>query len=380
MPIPPGSVPFNRSAPVGRELEYVAAAIGSGELASGHEYSKRCERLLSDLFSVPMALMTASCTAALEICAHLVEIRPGDEVIVPAFSFVSTANAFALRGAKIVFCDIRSDTLNLDEAKLEPLVNERTKAVVPVHYAGVACEMETISAIAKQRNVIVIEDNAHGLFGTYHGRPLGTLGELSTLSFHETKNLTCGEGGALLVNQPRFARRAAVIRDKGTDRASFERGEVEHYSWVDLGSSYGLGELPAAFLAGQLEERASIQGRRERIWRRYDKELAGWCERMGVGRPHLPDGCEPAWHIYYLLLRSTEQRRRLIAHLMQHQILAVSHYQPLHLSEMGRRAGGTVGQCPVTESISARILRLPFFTTIRDEEQQRVLSAILEFE
>ena len=284
-----GGIPFNRSSLQGKELEYIADTIRIGQVAGDQTYSRKCQDLLRQLLGAPAALVTTSCTHALEMAALLLDIGPGDEVIVPSFTFVSTANAFAGRGARPVFCDIREDTLNLDERQIERAVTPRTKAIVPVHYAGVGCEMDAILAIAGRHGLAVVEDNAHGLFGRYRGRMLGTFGAFATLSFHETKNITCGEGGALVVNDGRAIGRAEIIREKGTDRARFFRGQVDKYSWVDVGSSYTMSDVLAAFLFGQLEQWQSIQARRSVIWRRYHEALASWAERSGVGRPVVPD-------------------------------------------------------------------------------------------
>ncbi len=297
----------------------------------------------------------------------------------PSFTFVSTANAFVLRGAKPVFSDIRPDTLNLDEKNLPSLVTRKTRAIVPVHYAGVACEMDAILQIARKKNLAVIEDNAHGLFGKYRGRFLGTFGCFSTQSFHETKNITCGEGGALLINEERYIDRAEIIREKGTNRSRFFRGEVDKYSWVDIGSSYLPSDLLAAFLLAQLEERKHIQVARQRIWRTYYDGLKEWAERQGVGLPFVPLHCDQAYHMFYLLLPSPEDRQALIDHLRSRGILAVFHYLPLHLSEYGRRWGGKPGDFPVTEDVSDRLLRLPFFFSLSEAEQAQVIEAICNF-
>lgn len=342
-------------------------------------FSRRCETLIEESLGGGRALVTTSCTHALEMAALLLDLKPGDEVILPSFTFVSTANAFALRGARPVFADIRPDTLNLDESRLEELVTPRTRAVVPVHYAGVACEMDPILALAERRGFAVVEDNAHGLFGRYRGRWLGTLGALATLSFHETKNITCGEGGALLVNDPGLLGRAEIIRQKGTNRARFFRGEVDKYSWVDVGSSYVMSDVLAAFLYGQLEVWSEIQGRRRVLWERYREALSSWADRAGARLPVVPPHCEQAWHMFYMLLPSESARGALIAHLKERNILAVFHYQPLHTSEEGIRQGGRAGACPVTEDVSERILRLPFFTSMSEAEQARVIDAVLAF-
>jgi dTDP-4-amino-4,6-dideoxygalactose transaminase len=372
-------IPFNRASVVGRELEFVAAAARSGALAGDHGFTHRCHELLESVLGTRRALLTTSCTHALEMAALLLDLGPGDEVIVPSFTFVSTANAFALRGARIVFVDVRPDTLNLDETRLEAKVSSRTKAIVPVHYAGVACEMDAILEVAGRHRLAVVEDNAHGLFGKYRGRWLGTLGALGTQSFHETKNFTAGEGGALLINDERLADRAEVVREKGTDRSRFFRGEVDRYGWVDLGSSYLPSDMLAAFLWGQLCERDSIQARRQRIWRRYDAELAAWAEASGAGRPTVPEHCEQTWHCYYLVLPTRAARAALTRRLRERGIQAVSHYLPLHLSPMGRRFGGREGDCPVTESVSERLLRLPLFYELSDQDQGEVIDAITGF-
>jgi dTDP-4-amino-4,6-dideoxygalactose transaminase len=350
-----------------------------GQIAGDRTYSKKCHALLERTLGIPKALVTTSCTHALEICSLLLEVRADDEVIVPAFAFVSTANAFALRGARIVFGDVRPDTLNLDENRLEALITPRTKAVVVIHYAGVSCEMDSIGAIARRHGVKIIEDNAHGLFGKYRGRWLGTFGELAVQSFHETKNITCGEGGALLINDTGYIERAEIVREKGTDRSMFFRGQVAKYTWVDLGSSYVMSDVLAAFLFAQLEVWPSIQARRRQIWERYALELSDWSKTNNVRLPIVPEHCEQAYHMFYMLLPSLEARQALIAHLAARRILAVFHYLPLHLSKFGLRYGGKSGDQPVTEDISGRLLRLPFFCALTGEDQARVIEAVREF-
>lgn len=372
-------IPFNRAALCGTEERYLLDAVARGHISGDGEYTKRCGRLLEEALGVSRCLLTTSCTHALEMTALLLDLQPGDEVILPSFTFVSTANAYVLRGARPVFADVRPDTLNLDEGRLEALITPRTRAIVVVHYAGVACEMNTILAVAKRHGVQVVEDNAHGLFGAYRGRPLGSLGALATLSFHETKNITCGEGGALLINDKRYADRAEIIREKGTNRSRFFRGQVDKYSWVDVGSSYLPSELLAAFLFAQLEAREAIQGNRRRIWEGYREHLGAWAEANGVRLPVVPPECQQAYHMFYLLLPSLEARTRFIEHLKRSGILAVFHYLPLHLSDMGRRFGGKPGDCPVTEDASDRLVRLPFFHALTAEEQQDVIAAVLEF-
>ena len=354
-------------------------AVASGHLSGDGEFTRACHALLEQSLGVPAALLTTSCTHALEMAALLLRIAPGDEVILPSFTFVSTANAFVLRGARPVFADIRPDTLNLDESRLEGLMTPRTRAVVVMHYAGVGCEMDSILAAAKERGVAVVEDNAHGLYGKYRGKFLGTFGALATQSFHETKNFMCGEGGALLINDPSHIERAEVLREKGTHRTRFFRGEVNKYTWVDIGSSYLPSELNAAFLLAQLEERDAIQARRRRIWERYAEGLADWAGDRGVRLPAVPAGLEHPFHMFYLILPSREARQGLIAHLKERGILAVFHYLPLHLSGMGRTFGGAPGDCPVTEDLSDRLLRLPFFNDLTEEEQARVIGAVRDF-
>ena len=372
-------IPFNQPCFVGNEQRYMAQAIANGHISGDGAYTKQCHAFFEQTLGVTRALLTTSCTHALEMAALLLDIQPGDEVIVPAFTFVSTVNAFVLRGARPVFVDIRPDTLNMDERLLEQAITPRTRAITPVHYAGVACEMDAIMALAERYNLAVVEDNAHGLFATYHGRYLGTFGSLATQSFHETKNFTCGEGGALLINDLRYVEQAEIIREKGTNRSRFFRGQVDKYSWVDLGSSYLPSDLLAAFLYAQLEARQQIQASRERIWRCYQAELADWAATSGVTLPYVPDHCTQPYHMFYLLMPSLEKRQALIAHLKDHGILSVFHYLPLHLSEMGRRFGGQPGDCPVTEDVSDRLVRLPFYNALSEADQARVIAAIKDF-
>ena len=373
-------IPFNKASFVGNELAYIQQAVGNGLISGDGTFTKRVHQLLEETLGVPKALLTTSCTHALEMAALLLDIQPGDEVIVPSFTFVSSINAFVLRGAKPVFADVRPDTLNLDETKLEALITPQTKAIVLVHYAGVACEMDAIMAIADKHGVPVVEDNAHALFATYKGRYLGTFGVMATQSFHETKNFTSGEGGALLVNDTNLLERAEIIREKGTNRSRFFRGLIDKYTWVDVGSSYLPSDMLAGFLYAQLEQRDAIQSRREQIWQRYDRELAAWSEEHEVQRPSVPVYAEQAYHMYYILLPSLDTRERLRAYLKQRGILAVFHYLPLHLSDMGREFGGREGDCPVTEDISDRLLRLPFFYSLTDDEQAEVIRALQDFD
>lgn len=373
------SIPFNRVGLTGNEYKYIAEAIANGHASGDGPFTRRCHELLEAELQVPRALLTTSCTHALEMAALLLKIAPGDEVILPSFTFVSTANAFVLRGAKIVFSDIRKDTMNMDELQLESLITERTKAIVPVHYAGVACDMDAICDVANRHGVHVVEDNAHGLFGRYKGKYTGTFGCLGTQSFHETKNITCGEGGALLVNDPQLIERAMILREKGTNRDQFFRGQVDKYSWVDVGSSYLPSDLLAAFLLAQLESRQHILGRRKRIWEYYHTHLRSWANSAGVCLPVVPPECEQPYHMFYMVLPSPEYRQALIAHLKAQGILSVFHYVPLHLSEMGRKYAAIEPQCFVTEDVSARLLRLPFYNDLTETDQSRIISAVTSF-
>jgi dTDP-4-amino-4,6-dideoxygalactose transaminase len=373
------SIPFNRPCLMGNEQVYILQAIANGHAAGDGAFTKQCHAFLEQQLGVPKALLTTSCTHALEMAALLLDLRPGDEVIFPSFTFVSTVNAFVLRGVRPIFADIRPDTLNLDEQQLERLITPRTRAIVPVHYAGVGCEMDAIMDIAARYDLTVVEDNAHGLFGKYRGRYLGTFGALATQSFHETKNFTCGEGGALLINDTQYAERAEIIREKGTNRSRFFRGQVDKYTWVDVGSSYLPSDILAAFLYAQFEAHERIQSIRRRIWQTYATELRDWAAQNGVQMPHVPDHCEQAYHMFYLLMPSLEVRQAFIAHLKAQGILAVFHYLPLHLSDMGRKFGGQVGDCPVTERISDQLVRLPFFNDLSEAMQGRVVEAIRTF-
>lgn len=373
-------IPFNRPGTVGDELAYVRDSIERGHISGDGTYSRKCEALLSDILGGgARVLLTTSGTHALEMAALLLDPGPDDEVIIPSFTFPSTANAFVLRGARPVFVDIHPDTLNLDERLLPSAITSRTRAIVPMHYAGVGCEMDSILSVAASSGIAVIEDNAHGLFGHYRGRALGTFGAMSALSFHETKNVSCGEGGALVMNDPALVARAEILREKGTDRSRFFRGEVDRYSWLDLGSSYVLSDMLAAFLFGQLERREQVQSSRERVWRRYRSELEEWSARRGVTLPTLPSDRASSWHLFHLLMPSADERQAMISHLRSRGIQGIFHYQPLHLSAMGKRFGGKKGDCPVAESASERVLRLPLFASLSDAEATRIIEAICSF-
>jgi dTDP-4-amino-4,6-dideoxygalactose transaminase len=369
-------IPFNRPAPAGRERQYLDAVIESAHWSGDGVFTRRASAWLESHVGVPCALLTTSCTHALEMAALLLDLKSGDDVIMPSFTFVSTANAVVLRGARPVFVDIRPDTLNIDERAIESAVTARTRAIVVVHYAGVACAMEEILACAARHGLSVIEDNAHGLFGRHRGRALGSIGRVATLSFHETKNVSCGEGGALLLTDSTLIDRAEILREKGTNRSRFFRGQVDKYTWVDEGSSYLLAEPLAAVLLAQLEASETTQARRLAIWNRYAQELQEWATRYLVRLPIVPADCEHPAHMFYLLLPSERDRRSLIEHLKVRDILAVFHYLPLHLSPMGRRRGHAPMPLPVTEAVSDRLLRLPLFAGLTDAEVTDVIEAV----
>ncbi len=372
-------IPFNKPCLAGNELEYMVQAVKAQHISGDGSFTRRCNTWLEQELGVTKALLTTSCTHALEMAAFLLNIQPGDEVIVPSFTFVSTVNAFVIRGARPVFCDIRPDTLNIDETLLERLITPHTRAILVVHYAGVGCEMDAILEIARRHDLVVVEDNAHGLFAKYKARYLGTFGALATQSFHETKNINCGEGGALLINNPEYCDRAEILREKGTNRSRFFRGQVDKYTWVDLGSSYLPSDILAAYLYAQFEQAAEIQGKRRQIWDAYFTGLQDWAEEYSIGLPYIPDHCEQPYHMFYILLPTLEYRQALINYLKSAGIQAVFHYLPLHTSEMGVRFGGKLGDCPVTEQLSDRLLRLPFYNDLGENEQARVLEVIQGF-
>src|SRR6266566_1561893 len=369
-------IPFNKPSFEGREHEYLEAAIASGQISGDGSFTKRCHEFLESELGVGKALLTTSCTHALEMMAILLDIKEGDEVILPSFTFVSTVNAFVLRGAKPVFVDVRPDTLNFDERQFDELITERTRAAVPVHYAGVGCEMDVILSVAESSGVAVVEDNAHGLFGTYRGRQLGTFGSMAAQSFHETKNFTCGEGGALLINDERLVERAEIVREKGTNRSRFFRGLVDKYTWTDIGSSYLPSDLLAAVLLAQFEAKKAIQEKRQRVWERYRGALVAWAGQNGVTLPVVPADRQHPFHMFYVLMPSLAARQRLMDRLRGKGILSVFHYLPLHISEMVRRFGGRPGQCPVTEDVSDRLLRLPFYNSLSEPDQDLVIETV----
>lgn len=370
------NIPFNKPFMTGKELWYIAQAHANGHLAGDGSFTKKCNAWLEARTGAQKALLTHSCTAALEMAAILADIQPGDEVIMPSYTFVSTANAFVLRGAVPVFVDIRPDTLNIDENLIEAAITERTRAIVPVHYAGVSCEMDTIMDIARRHGLLVIEDAAQGVMATYKGRPLGSIGHMSALSFHETKNIISGEGGALLVNDPRLSERAEIIREKGTNRSQFFRGQVDKYTWVDLGSSFLPGELIAAFLWAQMEEADAITGRRLAIWHTYHQGFAD-LERNGLARrPVIPASCGHNAHMYYLLLANVDSRTRFIERLKQEGIHCVFHYVPLHSAPEGRKVGRVHGDLAHTVALSGRLVRLPLWLGL-EEHQPEVIHKVL---
>jgi dTDP-4-amino-4,6-dideoxygalactose transaminase len=369
-------IPFNRPSLVGSELEYVREAVTNGHISGNGPFARRCARWLEEQSGVRRALMTHSATGALELAAILASLEPGDEVIMPSFTFVSTANAVALRGAVPVFVEVREDTLNLDETLVEEAITPRTRAIMPVHYAGIACEMDTLVEIALRHELLVIEDAAQALFSTYKGRPLGGIGDVAALSFHETKNVTCGEGGALLVRDEHLVERAEIVHEKGTDRSRFFRGQVDKYSWVDLGSSFLLSDLNAAFLWGQLEDGEAITESRLRIWDRYHASFADLEDAGAVRRPIVPSECRHNAHLYYLLLPSLQERAAFIQRLAESGVNAVFHYVALHESAAGMRYGRPHGDLTHTTTLSERLVRLPLWTAMTDGEIERVISAV----
>src|SRR6516165_1200432 len=372
-------IPFNKPCIVGPELTYVSQAIANGHASGNGPFSKRAQKLMEERFGARRTLLTTSCTAALEMAALLYGLGPGDEVILPSYTFVSTANAVALRGATPVFVDIRRDTLNIDERLIEAAITPRTRAIFPVHYAGVGCEMDEIMAIALRHNLLVVEDAAQGVFAKYNHQWLGTIGHMGCYSFHETKNFSCGEGCALTINDPALEKRAEILREKGTNRSQFMRGQADKYTWVDVGSSYLPSDMLAAFLLGQIENMEKITRRRGEIFDRYVAILAPLVERGLIEIPTLPPHCSPNYHMFYVLTADVEERTALIAHLGAAGILAVFHYVPLHSSPFARSLGVSQTCLPRTEELSARLLRLPMYFDITDQEVEEVASLVLDF-
>jgi len=370
-------IPFNKPHLTGKELHYIADAHERGQLAGDGFYTKRCSEWLEQATGAKKVLLTHSCTAALEMAAILADIKPGDEVIMPSYTFVSTANAFVLRGGVPVFADIRADTLNIDEIQIEAAITPRTRAIVPVHYAGVACEMDTIMEIAKRHNLLVIEDAAQGVMASYKDRALGSIGHLGAYSFHETKNVISGEGGALLVNDPSLVARAEIIREKGTNRSQFFRGQVDKYTWVDVGSSYLPGEIIAAFLWAQLEEADKITARRLDMWNRYHNSFYRLEAEGRVRRPVVPAGCKQNAHMYYLLLKDLAARTAFIDAMKKYGINCVFHYVPLHNSPASSKYGRPFRDLSVTKNLADRLVRLPLWTGL-EQQQSRIIEAVAE--
>lgn len=370
---------FNRPDITSDDRSFLADAITGGHSSGNGVFTQRTEKMLEATLGVRRALLTTSCTHALEMSALLSKLQPGDEVIVPSYTFVSTASAFAMFGAKPVFVDSRHDTLNIDAALVEQAITSKTRAVCVVHYGGVACEMDALTKLVTKHGLTLIEDNAHGLFAKYKGKYLGSFGAMATQSFHETKNITCGEGGALLINDASLVERAETLREKGTNRSKFLRGQVDKYTWVDIGSSWVLSDLLAAILWGQMQRAEEINSRRVEIWNRYHTNLSSWATQHGVQIPVIPDGCEHVGHVYHLRFATGDQRTRFIDHMKQRRISCVFHYQPLHASPVGQHFGGRVGQCPIAEQAGECLVRLPLYNTLTSSDQQRVIDAVCEF-
>jgi len=362
------------------DCAHLTEALRLGKSSGNGEFTRRVEQLLQHSLRSSRVLLTTSCTHALEMSALLSHLKPGDEVIVPSFTFVSTASAFAMFGAKPVFVDSSESTLNIEPRLIEQAITLKTRAICVVHYGGVACKMEPILKLAEKHGLLVIEDNAHGLFAKYKGRYLGTFGVMATQSFHETKNITCGEGGALVVNDGSLVDRAEILREKGTNRTKFLRGQVDKYTWVDIGSSWVLSDLLAAILWGQLQRVEEINTRRVMIWNRYYAQLAGWAHQHGVQLPVVPEGCEHVGHVYHMRFKTTEQRIRFIDHMKARHISCVFHYQPLHASPIGQQFGGRVGQCPVSEHAGNCLVRLPLYNTLSESDQSYVIESTASFQ
>lgn len=372
-------VPFNKPYITGKEIEYMQESLNSGNIVGNCAFTKKCESLMEQAFNAKKVLLTGSCTDALEMASLLADLSTDDEVIVPSFTFVSTANAFILRGAKPVFVDIREDTLNIDETKIEESITDKTKAIFPVHYAGISCEMDMINDIAKRHNLFVIEDAAQGVYATYKGKYLGAIGHLGTYSFHATKNYVCGEGGALVINDDKFIERAEILREKGTNRSKFLRGEIDKYTWVDVGSSFLLSDVSAAFLYAQLEKLDEINQKRKAIFDFYYENLKELENDGKMRLPIIPEGCQTNYHLFYMLLPSMEKRNQLMDQLKSEGISATFHYVPLHSSPMGAKFGYKEDDMPITEGISKRLLRLPFYADLGLEEQGFVVSMVKKF-
>ncbi|MBY0124242.1 dTDP-4-amino-4,6-dideoxygalactose transaminase [Bacillus sp. S/N-304-OC-R1] len=372
-------IPFNIPLKVENQIKYINMAIDNDKISGNGDFTKRCERWIETRFNTKKSLLTTSCTHSLEMAAILLNIQDGDEVIMPSYTFVSTANAFVLRGAKIVFVDIRKDTMNIDETKIEKAITNRTKVIVPVHYAGVSCEMDTIMKLADQYNLWVVEDAAQGMMSTYKNKALGTIGHLGTYSFHETKNYSCGEGGSLLINDDRFLRRAEIIREKGTDRSSFFRGEVAKYSWVDVGSSYELSELNAACLLAHLEQADLVNEKRRSIWSLYYSELQNLQDEGLIELPIIPLECQHNAHIFYIKTNCLKERTSLLAYLKSKNVYSAFHYVPLHSSKFGLTCGEFAGEDVYTTIESDRLLRLPLYYSLTNDQVLKVCKEIKEY-
>ncbi|CAE6881479.1 Belongs to the DegT DnrJ EryC1 family [Vibrio sp. B1REV9] len=370
-------IPFNKPPVVGTETTFIQQALCSGKLSGDGAFGHRCQAWFEQQTGCQKSLLTPSCTHALELAALLIDIQPGDEVIMPSYTFVSTANAFVLRGAKAVFVDVRPDTMNIDETKIEAAITKKTKAIVPVHYAGVACEMDTIMAIAKKHGLFVVEDAAQGVMSTYKGRPLGSIGHLAAYSFHETKNYTSGgEGGLLLINDKAFVERAEILREKGTNRSLFFRGMVDKYTWVDVGSSLLPSEIQAAYLWAQLESADAINKKRIQLWNKYYDELSVYTTTHGIELPTIPSDCQHNAHMFYLKLKDLDQRMQFIDLLNKQLVMSVFHYIPLHSSPAGKEFGEFIGEDDYTTRESERLVRLPLYFNMEDKEQSDVIKAI----
>tara|TARA_E500000178_G_scaffold333444_1_gene368441 strand:+ start:1132 stop:2274 length:1143 start_codon:yes stop_codon:yes gene_type:complete len=374
-------IPFSQHPRLGNDLKYVKNTFKNENSYHNGFFSKKVEQLLSKQLNVSgKTLLTTSCTHALEIAAILINLKPGDEVIVPSYTFVSTALAFHMHGAKIVFADIKPETLNIDETKLEKMITKKTRAIVVVHYAGISCEMNKLMQIGNKYNIYIVEDNAHGIYGEYRGKKLGSIGHISTFSFHNTKNISCGEGGAIVLNKPNLFDRAEIIRDKGTNRQRFLRGEVDKYTWVDKGSSYVLSDISSAILFLQLKSSKKIQVKRRNLWNSYHKNLKNWCNKNNIIRPHVPNYCKQSYHMYYLLLPNHDLRTKFIRYLLNLKIIATSHYQPLHNSPFVKKMLNCKDDyCPVTTDVSKRIVRLPLFYNMTKKQHSKVLNDIKAF-
>lgn len=370
------NIPFNKPCLTGKELRYIKDAVNSGKISGDGFFTEKCHKLLEGRFSAKKILLTTSCTDALEMAAILINLCSGDEVIVPSYTFVSTVNAFVLRGAVPVFVDIREDTLNIDENKIEDKITPKTKAIFPVHYAGIGCEMDSIMKIAKKHRLSVIEDAAQGIDAKYKGKYLGTIGDIGAYSFHETKNYICGEGGAIVLNDERFIKRAEIIREKGTNRSQFFRGEIDKYTWIDMGSSYLPSDILAAFLYAQIESMDKIKRKRKAIFEFYYNNLKEFQDKGDLRLPVIPDNCIPNYHMFYLLLPSESKRNKLMGYLKKSGVMAIFHYLPLHSSYMGKRFFQSNTHLAVTEKISGRILRLPFYNNLSIIKQEYIVNKI----